>query len=682
MKKMKYADVIIDIRNIRLDRTFQYIVPDELEEFIHPGVCVLVPFGRSKSLRQGFVIGLSDSPAVSEDKLKTIESIDKNKVPVESQLIELADWMKRRYGGTMAQSLQTVWPVKKVVKRRNSGNDNDGASNGRDDFSRPEEHSLNTYQQQAVDAFKEDMNNGMHRIYLLFGVTGSGKTLVYIEMIRSVLARGLNAIVLIPEIALTRQNIMRFSSQFGDRVAVLHSRLSEGERYDVCQRALKGEVQIVLGPRSALFTPFSKLGLIIVDEEHETSYKSEQVPRYHARDVAIARAKQTGASVVLGSATPSIDSILNARNGSYKLLQLPERAGGSLLPEVNVIDMRQELAAGNRSMISQTLCDKLQETLNAKKQAMLFLNRRGMAGFVSCRSCGNVIKCPHCDVSLHLHRDNSLRCHYCGYHTVIPSSCPKCGSRHIGSFKAGTQSVERQLRIQFPQAAIIRMDADTTRHKGDHERLLEEFASKKADILIGTQMIVKGHDFPDVTLVGVLAADLSLNGGDYSGGERTFDLLVQASGRAGRGDFKGEVVIQTYQPDHYAIKAAAAMDVGEFVKQELSFRSLMGYPPVKHMLLIRVTSQNEENALGVSKAITRVIAAIPEKKKLLMANPTEAVIAKVKDSYRYAIYIKADSIDDLIRVKDAVEKFALGAEKQKEFTNTRLVFDFDPIGIF
>ena len=448
-------------------------------------------------------------------------------------------------------------------------------------------------QRHAVDVFWKDYEQENYGTYLLYGVTGSGKTEVYIEMIRRAAARGKQAIVLIPEIALTYQTVMRFYRSFGDRVSIMNSRLSAGERYDQMMRAKEGGIDVMIGPRSALFTPFPNLGLIVIDEEHETTYKSEQVPRYHARETAIERAAMEGASVVLGSATPSLEAMYRAKCGEFCLLEMPNRSGMQDMAEVSTVDLREEIKEGNRSILSRKLQDMIADRLEKREQIMLFLNRRGYAGFVSCRECGHVIKCPHCDVSLSSHRNGKLVCHYCGYEERKAPVCPECGSRHIGEFRAGTQQIEELVKTQFPEARVLRMDMDTTRQKDGHEKILAAFANEEADILVGTQMIVKGHDFPNVTLVGVLAADMSLYADDYRAGERTFQLLTQAVGRAGRGKKKGEAVIQTYSPEHYGIVTAAAQDYEAFYAEEIRYRELMGYPPAENLLAVLVSCGDE-----------------------------------------------------------------------------------------
>lgn len=675
---MRYADIIIDINHGRLDKSFQYRIPSALEGAIHIGTAVEVPFGKGKGRRNGLVIGLSDEASIDSGAIKDILSVNEKNVPLESQLIKLAGWMRQHYGGTMVQSLTAVLPVRTKVQKKNVKTIVTARESSEE--SKVVDPPLNATQQKAVDRFIQDYRNGVRKQYLLYGVTGSGKTRVYMEMMEEVLSVGKSVIVLIPEIALSRQNIQRFGARFGQKAAVLHSRLSKGERYDVYERAKNGEIQIVLGPRSALFVPFADIGLIIVDEEHETSYKSDKSPKYHAREVAIERANMAGASVVLGSATPSVDSLLQVSMGQMQMLRLPHRVLERPLPKAFVVDMREELQRGNRSMISDTLRLKLEERLQQGEQSILFLNRRGLASFVSCRSCGTVQKCPHCDVSLHQHQDGTLRCHYCGFQMRMPKVCPVCSSAFFGGIGAGTQQIEGLLKINYPKARILRMDADSTRHKRDYDRILETFSSHEADILLGTQMIVKGHDFSGVTLVGILLADMSLHGGDYSGAERTFDLIVQASGRAGRGEQAGEVVIQTYQPEHYAIAYAAKADVLGFARRELSYRRLMQYPPVGHMLLIQIQADDEAEGQQVASEVYQVV--IQNGQEVLAANPTEAVISKIKDRFRYAVYVKSRDYTRLIAVKDYVTAWFHNERTSRLYRKTAIFFDFDPIGVF
>ena len=742
-----YANIIVDISHEKLDKTFQYLVPADFEQELKAGMCVQVPFG-SRTLT-GYVIELTDEPEYDIEKIKPIDGILKERVPIESVLIGLAAWIKKSYGGTMNQALKTVLPVKqkkqgKEKKKARLILPKEKAESLLSECERkhhtaqamllslllecetqpyefltkekqispsvirtmqkkgilvieaegyyrnplPEmekqKHrvSLNEEQQAAVGQIVQDWQQGRSDIYLLHGVTGSGKTEVYMELISDMLGRGKQVIMLIPEIALTFQTVRRFYDRFGSRVSILHSRLSPGERYDQYERAKKGDIDIIIGPRSALFTPFSDLGLIIMDEEHEGSYKSESVPKYHARETAIQRASLCNASIVLGSATPSMESYYHAKKGEYRLLELKQRAKHQPLPVCEVIDMRQELRQGNRSILSLRLQTLIEDRLRKKQQVMLFLNRRGMAGFVSCRSCGTVLRCPHCDVSLSRHGNSRLLCHYCGYEIPMVARCPSCGSKYIGSFKAGTQKIQQLVSQRFPKAAVLRMDYDTTRSKDSYEQILKAFAEGQADILIGTQMIVKGHDFANVTLVGVLAADLSLNVSDYHGAERTFQLITQAAGRAGRGDKEGVVVIQSYQPEHYSIQAAKCQDYKAFYEEELMYRKLLHYSPVWRMLHILAMSDVKEEAERcmdeIAAWIRTELKKAPEDavwKQLQLIGPTDAAIAKVNDIYRRICYLKHPDVNRLIKIKDFIER---KLEQNPDFGKVTVQFDFQP----
>jgi primosomal protein N' (replication factor Y) len=526
----------------------------------------------------------------------------------------------------------------------------------------------------------DDLNNNINKTYLLHGVTGSGKTEVYMEIIESVVEKGGQAIVLIPEIALTYQTLIRFYQRFGDRVSVMNSKLSKAERSDQFERAKNGDIDIMIGPRSALFTPFENLGLIIIDEEHEASYKSESMPKYHAREVAAQICRMKKASLVLGSATPSVESYYRAKNGEIELLELNERISGGELPKVYVEDLREELKSGNRSIFSRRLQGLIEDRLSKGEQTMLFINRRGYSGFVSCRSCGYVVKCPHCDVSLSEHADryrntSKLVCHYCGYETKSVNICPQCGSKYIMGFRAGTQQIEEMLVKEFPTARVLRMDADTTRAKDGYEQILSKFANEEADILVGTQMIVKGHDFGKVTLVGVLAADLSLHSGDYRAGERTFQLLTQAAGRAGRSKLPGEVVIQTYQPDNYTIIHAANQDYKGFYEEEMSYRDLMMYPPVAHMMAVLVLSNDEMTGNEhIRELADRARLRYGEKKPRIIG-PAPASVGKINDVFRYVFYVKHRDYQTLVDIKDDLEDFINSAN----WSNDSVQFDFNPM---
>ena len=738
---MIYADIIIDISSDKLDRSFQYKVPERLEQEIKVGMVVSIPFGNASQLRKGYVTGFSKEPKIASGKLKEICEICSGEETTESRLIALAAWMKENYGSTMIQALKTVLPIQEKIKAKerryiclNISEDEGyqiladlektrfrartrllkellekkrldsvqaskklGATsavikkmqeqgiirieydeilrNSMDTSDIPAENQMLLTQEQeiAVQQIREEWEKQSPRPVLIEGVTGSGKTQVYMKLIEWTISRGEQAIVLIPEIALTYQTVRRFYARFGDKVSVINSRQSQGERYDQFKRAKRGEVQVMIGPRSALFTPFGNLGLIVIDEEHEPSYKSESSPRYHARETAIKRAELEHARVVLGSATPSVEAYSQAKKGAYGLVRLNARYGSRSMPQVSIVDLREELKAGNRSVLSRELREKMKARFEKKEQVMLFLNRRGYAGFVSCRSCGQVMKCPHCDVALSEHNNDRLLCHYCGYETRKPQACPVCGSPYIGGFKAGTQQIEKVVRETFPGVRTLRMDFDTTRTKGSYEKILASFAKHEADVLIGTQMIVKGHDFPDVTLVGVVAADLSLNAEDYRCAERTFQLLCQAAGRGGRGEKPGEAVIQTYQPDHYSIQAAAVQDYQAFYEEEMSYRMLLDYPPAAHMLAVLGSGPEDELLVQAMHYLKLYVQRIYKKNDLHVIGPAYAAVGKVKDIYRQVIYLKHEDYQVLVWIKDQLEKYI---EINSGFRKLYIQFDF------
>lgn len=737
-----YADVIVDISHEKLDKVFQYKIPDSLKERIKRGSVVEIPFGNGNRITKGYIIDITDKASYDPAKMKELYNVVTRDKTQETKLIELAAWMKENYGSTMIQALKVVLPFKKdirtkqdryitlrlpikdaEVKLQEFTHKNQKA---RERFLRilieknsfSYQHALHEYkitsstiqyfsgqgiiavheqaayrnpvkvneetgkeiylnkeQEEVITTILQNYGQNRHYTYLLHGITGSGKTEVYMEVISEVVKQGRQAIVLIPEIALTYQTVNRFYRKFGDRVSIVNSKMSQGEKYDQFERAKNKEIDVIIGPRSALFTPFSNLGIIIIDEEHESSYKSEQMPRYHAREVAIELARLNKASVILGSATPSVNSYYHALKNEYKLLSLPSRATNSNLPNVSVVDLREELKNGNRSIFSDALRLLINDRLKRKEQIMLFLNRRGYSGFVSCRSCGHVMKCPHCDVSLCIHNNGKLVCHYCGYETNTVNLCPKCHSKAISGFKAGTQQVEELLKREFQGAGILRMDMDSTRNKNGYTDILSAFSRHEADILIGTQMIVKGHDFPYVTLVGILAADLSLYADDYRACERTFQLLTQAAGRAGRGALPGEVIIQTYSPDNYSVQAAAKQDYLEFYQQEIQYRTLAGYPPVANLLCILLTSRMEDKVDECSIKAVNVIKA-QKIENLQVIGPSNAYIAKVKDTFRKIIYIKHADNEKLIQIKDRLESYLNGNE---DFLAVYVQFDFDPV---
>lgn len=499
---------------------------------------------------------------------------------------------------------------------------------------------LTEEQSEAIRPILSSIEREEHEVFLLYGVTGSGKTEVYLQSIQQVLEDGKEGIVLVPEISLTPQMVNRFKSRFGDSVAVLHSGLSVGEKYDEWRKIQRKEVKVVVGARSAIFAPFENLGIIIIDEEHETSYKQEDNPKYHARDVAIERGKRHQCPVVLGSATPSLESFARAKKGVYTLLTLTKRMNEHNLPQVQIIDMREELRNGNRSMFSRLLYEKIQDRLEKKEQIVLFLNRRGHSSFVMCRDCGYVMQCPNCDISLTYHRYNQqLKCHYCGFEAVVPNRCPECTSERIRYFGTGTQKVEEELGKIFPEARVIRMDVDTTSRKGAHEKLLSAFRDGKADILLGTQMIAKGLDFPNITLVGVLSADTMLHLPDFRSSEKTFQLLTQVSGRAGRHELAGEVVIQTYSPEHYSIELAGEQDYDKFYQREMLLRKIHQYPPFYYIALITVQHENLMKVVDTIEKITRFLHSRLSKNAFILG-PVASPIPRINNKYRYQCLIK------------------------------------------
>lgn len=745
---MKYANVIVDISHEKLDKAFQYIIDADMEKDIFPGVQVEIPFGKGNRIIKGYVIEITDQPEYDISRMKRIVRKVSGSIPIESQLIAVAAWIKDNYGSTMNKALKTVIPVSHSVKQKkndyvglnisiddtkelidkyskdkrmasrvsilsellsekeilkqllieklgvstsviNTLQKNDIIYIRSDTIYRNPFRNINTVQENvtltkaqrtvADNIINEMDNRDGKRTHLIFGVTGSGKTEVYMECIEHVIKSGRQVIVLIPEIALTYQTVKRFYGRFGDKVALINSRLSGGERFDQFKLAKDGKISIMIGPRSALFTPFSNLGLIIIDEEHEGAYKSENIPRYHARETAIMRAGLTDATVILGSATPSVEAFYRSRLGEYMLHRLDERANSKSLPKVHIVDLRQELQGGNRSILSNKLFDLMSDRLSKSQQIMLFVNRRGYSSFVSCRECGKVVKCPHCDVSLTYHRTNGaerLVCHYCGYQIQKPKNCPECGSKYLGRFGIGTESVEEKVKTLFPEASVLRMDMDTTLAKGSHEKILSEFASHEADILIGTQMIVKGHDFPNVTLVGVIAADLSLYTSDYRASERTFELLTQAAGRAGRGTEDGEVVIQTYNPDEYSIVEAAKQDYEEFYRQEILYRKMMKYPPVSNMAAILIMAEDEKLCESAADDIALRIRN-SHIDGMTIIGAAQASISKISDIYRYVIYIKHDDYEMLVHVKNGVECYINITEIYRKKLNVQ--FDFTPL---
>ncbi len=508
--------------------------------------------------------------------------------------------------------------------------------------------SLTSEQQSALERIKTEWKETPKKPILLHGITGSGKTEVYLQMIEEVIQNGKQAIVLVPEIALTSMIVERFVSRFGNKVSVTHSRMSYGERLDQWKKANNNEISVMIGPRSALFTPFSNLGIIIIDEEHETSYRSDVTPKYDAKEVAEKLCLLTNSLLILGSATPDIPTYYRAMQGDIILLEMKHRTKNSLLPQMIVADMRQELENGNRSIFSKVLYENIKLNLENKQQTILFLNRRGYSTFVSCRKCGHVMTCENCSVSYTYHSNShELICHYCGKRIQNPTVCPACGSKYIKYFGIGTQKIEEETKRIFPQATVLRMDMDTTTKKNSHQRILQQFASGKADILVGTQMIAKGHDFPNVTLVGIVSADISLNIGSYTASETNFQLITQAAGRAGRGDIPGKVIIQTYHPEHYSITLAAEQNYHKFYQQECEYLRTMEYPPFGHVFSILLSSSEEKNVMESAENLAILIKQNIKQHSVLLLGPSPASISKIKNEYRWNIILKGKDEQEL-----------------------------------
>ncbi|GAA0460847.1 primosomal protein N' [Alkalibacillus silvisoli] len=534
---------------------------------------------------------------------------------------------------------------------------------------------LTSEQQNVINPVIDQINQIKHEMFLLHGVTGSGKTEVYLQSIDRVLQDDKEAIVLVPEIALTPQMVTRFKSRFGDDVAVLHSGLSTGEKYDEWRKIHRKEVKVVVGARSAIFAPFENIGIIIIDEEHETTYKQEDYPKYHAREVAKYRGKYHQCPVILGSATPTLESYARAQKGVYQLLELTERVNEQALPDMKIIDMRKELEKGNRTMFSDALVEKINDRIKRKEQVVLMLNRRGYSTFVMCRECGETVQCQHCDISMTYHRTNhKLKCHYCNEEQAMPNQCPECESEAIRFFGTGTQKVEEALKEHFEQARIIRMDVDTTSRKGAHERLLKKFGNQEADILLGTQMIAKGLDFENVTLVGVIAADAILHLPDFRASEKSFQLLTQVSGRAGRHELPGEVIVQTYTPEHYTVKLAAQYDFEGFFKREMQVRKRFLYPPYYFLVLINISHENHVKAVEVSQKIANLLSEQLGETVQLMG-PSPSPMLRIKDRFRYQLMIKYKSRTD---VDKPLENVLNTFQKEINREDLQLTVDFEP----
>ena len=738
------AEIIINRTAKRLNRTFDYKVPIELEELIMIGSTVLVPFGKSSTLEEGYVVG------IKENTTYEVKEIVKIKHNLTEKQIELAKWMAKRYFCNVSDCIkQMLTPGTKNKKAEKNVQDktinavylkkdideiqfdiemgkiksekqkkilqflknNEGATvpeielftdgsraivktlekNGyveiiekkiernplaNKKIEKTENLKLTEEQQTAYNKVALDIATNSYEQFLLYGVTGSGKTEVYLQLIGKALEQDKTAIVLVPEISLTPQMIDRFIARFNkDEIAVLHSKLSIGERYDEWNKIKEGKAKIIIGARSAIFAPTENIGIIIIDEEHDSSYKSEAIPKYDAKEIAKKIAKENNCPLVLGSATPDLVTYYKARQGKINLLELTKRANNSKLPEVEIVDLKMELANGNRSMLSAKLHDEIEQNLKEKRQTILFLNRRGFSTFIMCRECGYTVKCKNCNISMTYHKtENKLKCHYCGYEENVVTICPECHSDKIRYFGTGTQKLEQEINKIFPEASTIRMDIDTVTKKNSHEEILNKFKDENIDILIGTQMVVKGHHFPNVTLVGVIAADSSLNIDDYRANERTFQILTQVAGRAGREQLDGNVVIQTYNPDNFSIICAQKQDYEMFYNTEIALREQLKYPPFCDIILIGFNSLSEKEIMDASTKVYNYLKANLNGQEFNVLKPMPSPIDKIQNRYRWRIIIKGNMTEAANNVLNTcLRKFY-----NSNYKNTRVSVDVNP----
>ncbi len=723
------AQVLVELSSRNVDKTFDYLVPSHLEEEIQVGIRVLVPFGAQKL--EGFVLRMKelDQDTYDSEKLKEVLEVIDQEVILNQELLSLGKEISQSTLATLISSYQVMLPealkarkktqiskkiesylslgveenisftnesqqkmielvkkegrvlksnltkisassVKTLLKKGILIEEKEETYRLKKDFTLKEKYPLTTLQQEVVEEVlkKKDIS----QTFLLHGVTGSGKTEVYMELIEHVLKEGKSSIVLVPEISLTEQIVSRFKSRFGDDIAILHSRLSSGEKYDEWRRIARHEVKIVIGARSAIFAPLEKLGMIIIDEEHTSSYKQEQTPKYSAIEVAKWRSDYHSCPLILGSATPTLESYARAKKGVYQLLEMKERVNQKTLPEVQLIDLNQEIT--KEGHFSKPLIEEIQIRLDKKEQVILLLNRRGYASFVSCKNCGHVEKCPNCDITLTYHKSSGmLRCHYCGYATRLSSICPECKEEAINRLGIGTEKIEEELNGYFQGARILRMDLDTTTRKGSHEKMIIAFKNHEYDILLGTQMIAKGLDFQEVTLVGVINADTSLNLPDFRSSELTFQLLSQVAGRSGRGEKEGKVLIQTYNPDHYAIQLAKTHDYQKFYEQEMKIRHELDYPPFYYLTSIKVLSKDYESASKESQKIGTYLKQ--NLKHSIILGPSIASVFRVNNVYRFQLIIKYKKDPDLYPVlKTLIEHYQSNSK-------IKIDIDFNPLHI-
>ena len=727
-----YAEVIINSDAIEIDRPFTYKVKEELLDIIEVGHRVKVPFGVKNKPTEAFVLGLKCEGIENVKKIKYISSILDDIPILTRDDLRLIDFLRENYLCKYIDAIRTIIPsgLSKGIKNKKKtvivfNKELDGKFKDKDNYVKIvnlikekdgeltkseiindyslSSYSLNkliengylltedrvvyryntrSYMEESKNVLNDEQRSAFNKIlnsdkkgFLLKGVTGSGKTEVYMNLVGETLKEGKSAIVLVPEISLTPQMIERFKGRFGKNVALFHSKLSQGERFDEWYRIKRGEARLVVGARSAIFLPLDNPGIIIIDEEHENTYKSEQNPKYSTKEVAKFLSEIKGCKYILGSATPSIETYYEALNGKLELVEIKNRVSNRPLPQMEIVDMREELKSRNLSLLSRSLYNEMKDALERKEQIILFLNRRGFSSFVSCRSCGYVFKCPECDLSMTYHKNGYLICHYCGRAQREQKVCPECGSKYVKFFGAGTQRVEEEVKKYFPKARVMRMDVDTTRNKDSHENIYNAFKCGEGDILIGTQMISKGLDFKNVTLVGVLAADISLNIPDYRSSERTYQIITQVAGRAGRGEKKGKVVIQTYTPNSLSLQYAIENNYNDLYNEEIKVRKIMNYPPFSTIFLINSISKDEGKLKEFMNKVGESLRKLLDSREdIQILGPVPCIITKLKDNYRWQIIIKGNLDNNLkLKIKDILYEL-----NKSVYNEIRISMDINP----
>jgi primosomal protein N' (replication factor Y) len=672
MVKAKYVQVAL---GLPVDKTFIYSIPENLQKVIKIGQRIEVPFGQRVKI--GYIVGWLNKTVIKD--VKPIGNILDQEPLLDKQMLQLTRKVADYYCASWGEVIEAATPAN-IRKRRRKIKENGQLLLHSQNLrlgAQEEKFSLSPQQRQVLNLIKKSIEKRRHEIFLLYGITASGKTEVYLQAIASVLAQGKSSIVLVPEISLTPQTVERFRSRFGKKVALMHSRLLARQKTAYWQMIRKGQAQIVIGPRSAIFAPVKDLGLIVIDEEHETAYKQQDTtPRYHAREVAIMRARLTQSTVILGSATPSLESFYNACKGRFKLLCLPARVTKRNLPQVEIVDMRKEITLRRRrvNIFSRTLEAEMRQVMQNKEQAILFLNRRGFATFISCTKCGYVAKCKRCNVSLtHHYATKKLNCHYCNYQVEPPQICPQCNSNYLNYFGLGTEKVESEMHRLFPQAQIARLDTDVTVKRNAHVKILNDFKTGKIDILIGTQMVAKGLDFPRVSLVGVISADTALNLPDFRSGERTFNLLTQVAGRAGRGQCEGKVVIQTYVPAHYAIVASTTHDYFQFYKREIKSRRALKLPPYIHLVILTLRGRSQKKVEEIADDLSANLKKKKASKSIQILGPAPDVVSRVRGNYRWNVMLKGSSGQRLVQLlRKTIDDF-------RRYKGAILSIDVDPL---